>query len=194
MNIFVLGLPKSGRTTLANEIVKTEKFQYIDSSAWIKSSFRKKQDGENSEQYEEAYYQFFINKIKLDSEISYSNTQNVIKLCEDVQFVIDNLVGPKDFIQLFNPNKDLVVFLNRLDYDAEYKDYQSIGISVMRDYCFWLASAGMLPKNHWIEYNFKIPGEASDAIKTLGSKNTVYLIKNYDKVISHFKELLIKVS
>jgi adenylate kinase family enzyme len=191
MNIFILGLPKSGRTTLANEIVKNGEFLYIDTSSWIKSSFRIKRDDESQDLYDEDYYQFYINKIKVDSELSYRNTQNIIDICDKYKIVIDNLIGPKDFIQLFDYNKDIVIFLNRIDYSAEYKDFQSIGLSVMRDYCYWLAAAGLLPKSNWIEYNFRIPGEDDDHIKILGNKNSVYLVKSLNKVISHFKEKLI---
>jgi hypothetical protein len=84
----------------------------------------------------------------------------------------------------------MVVFLNRTDNAEEFKDSESIAVSVMRDYCFWMSAASLLPKDRWLEYNFKIPGDDSDFIKKLGSKNSVFLAKSLTKAISHLKESL----
>lgn len=193
MNIFIVGLPKSGKTTLSKALSKDGTYQHIDSSSWIKSTFRDKREDEHIEQYEEAYCQFFINRMKIDPHLCIKNIEDTMASYSNSKFIIDGLVGPKDFIQLFDYSKDVVIFLNRIDGDVEYKDYQSIGISVMRDYCFWLAAAGLLAKSKWIEYNFRIPGELDDHVKVLGSKNTVYLVKSLDKVISHFQERLLNL-
>jgi hypothetical protein len=88
--------------------------------------------------------------------------------------------------------EDFIVFLNRTNNEVDLKDYENIGVSVMRDYCFWLSSANNLDKNNWFEYNFNIPGEESDWVKSLGHKNSVFIVKSINKVISHLKERLLK--
>ncbi|MGH7239415.1 MAG: hypothetical protein ACREHG_05025, partial [Candidatus Saccharimonadales bacterium] len=74
--------------------------------------------------------------------------------------------------------------------EREYKDHENIGTSVIRDYCFWMSVAGLLNKERWLEYNFRIPGENSDHIKVMGAQNSVFIVKSIAKVISHLTERL----
>ena len=106
-------------------------------------------------------------------------------------FIIDGINSPHDIIKLFDYNNDYIIFLNRTDNEHEYKDHENIGISVIRDYCYWMAASNFLPKERWLEFNFKINGEESDFVKTLGSKNTVYLVKNFNKIIELIHKLVL---
>ncbi len=189
MNIFIIGLPKSGKTTVAEALCKNSKFEYIDSVSWIKVTFRPQKENEHDQQYEESFHQYLVNRLKIDPMLGSKNIQATMASYDySFEFVIDGVISPKDFIHLFNYNEDIVVFLNRVNNEDSCRDYQNIAVSVIRDYCFWMASIGLLEKKRWIEYNFKIPGEESDDIKILGSKNSVYLVKSLNKVISHLKE------
>src|SRR5271155_5522130 len=91
---------------------------------------------------------------------------------------------------MFEYRQVVVIFLNRTDIEAEFKDHENIGISVMRDYCFWMASAGLLLKHRWLEFNFKIPGVEGDFVKELGSKNSVFIVRGIDRVLALIKEKL----
>jgi adenylate kinase family enzyme len=196
MKIFVIGMPESGRTTVAKELCQLKNHLYIDASSWTKSTFRDQLPNEHDQQYQDELHYWINNRIKLDPNLIISNVNNSINgynwesKSSDLVFVIDGISSPRDFISLFDFNKDLVVFLNRTGNQSEYKDYESIGVSVMRDYCFWLASADLISKENWHEYNFSIPGEDSDWIKPLGHKNSVFIVKSINRVISHLKEKL----
>jgi hypothetical protein len=192
MKVFIIGLPDSGRTTVAQAVCQEGAYQYANASSWLSCLFRERKSGEHIQQYQEEYHQYLSNRIKLDPDICINNVVDSIKCNSkpDSNFVIDGVMSPRDFTYLFDINKDIVIFLNRLDNLEEYKDSDGIAVSVIRDYCFWLASAGFLSKERWIEYNFKIPGEDSSFAKELGSKNKVFLVKSINKVISHLKEML----
>lgn len=192
MNIFVVGMPESGRTTVSKALCKLDEYRYIDASSWIKASFRDQKAGEHPEQYHDEYHTWLTNRMKINPRLIVDNIYDSMDAYgkEPHNFVIDGLVSPKDFTQLFDYNQDVVVFLDRTNNTAEYKDYENIGVSVTRDYCFWMSSAGLLPKERWLEYKFQIPGEDSDFIKTLGSKNSVYIVKSINNVISHLQEKL----
>lgn len=198
MKIFVVGMPKSGRTTVSKALCQSDTYRYIDATSWVRSTFRELKPGEHPQQYEDDYHQWFTSRLKLNHRLITDNIYDSIdaygKGAEDTHhFVIDGLSSPKDFMHLFDYNKDVVVFLNRTGNPEEYKDYENIGVSVMRDYCFWLSSAELLPKTRWFEYNFSIPGEESDWVKQLGHKNSVFIVKSINKVISHLKELLLNL-
>lgn len=192
MKIFIVGVPFSGRTTVAKALCQEEGYQYIDASAWLKHTFRDRKEGEHIQQYQDDYHQYLTNRIKLNPWICIDNVYDTIKSYENVKprIVIDSISSPKDFVHLFNINEDIVIFLNRTDNAEEFKDSESISVTVIRDYCFWLSSAGLLNKERWIEINFKIPGEEHSVVKTLGSKNTIYLTKSISKGIEVLKQLL----
>jgi hypothetical protein len=150
---------------------------------------------ENDNQFSEEYHSYLINRLKENPDIITNNicdSISSIKKLNDSKYnwIIDGIFNPRDFCRLFDYNTDVVVFLNRTDGEPDAKDYEAIGVSVMRDYCFWLSSANMLPKSRWLEYNFKIPGEKSDSMKVLGSKNTVYIFKSIENVIDHLADYI----
>lgn len=192
MKIFIVGMPGSGRTTVAKSICNNAKYVYIDAITWLKNTFREQAKGEHIQQFQDEYHQYLSSRLSLNPNLIIDNVNDNISSRDwnGMNIVIDGLTSPRDFVQLFNINEDIVVFLNRTDNAEEFKDSESIGVSVIRDYCFWMSSANLLSKERWIEYNFKIPGESSDFIKELGSKNYVFIARNIDRVISHLKERL----
>lgn len=196
MNIYVIGMPGSGRSTISKAICNGGDYKYIDATAWIKSKFRDKNMGEHQNQYLDDYHQWLSDQIKSDPSIFidkiYKDMTNEWESDrkENINFIIDGLYNPKDFSHLFNYNKDIVIFLNRTDNETEYKDYENIGVSVIRDYCYWMSAAGFITKQHWLEYNFKINEAPSDHIKSLGSKNSVFIIKSISNVIKHLENKL----
>lgn len=190
MKIFLCGLPKSGRTTVANAFVESHGFQYIDAVSWIRFSFRKINKGEHLHQYEDEYQHFFSKKMNANPWLVTDYVYEMMKVVDNKEsiFVIDGITSPRDFATLFDYRQDVIVFLNRTDNNFEYREHENIGISVIRDYCFWLSAAGLLNKKRWLEFNFKIPGEDSDHIKVMGAQNSVFIVKSINKVIYHLSE------
>lgn len=188
MNIYICGLPNSGRTTVAKAIAEKIGGQCIDVMEWLKSSFRDRKHQETQFQYEEAYHHFLSIRREINPNVVISNVRDLLTVYVGSHAVIDGIASPKDFTDLFDYRHDIVIFLNRTDNSVEYRDHENIGVSVMRDYCFWLSSAGLLRKERWLEYNFQIPGEPSEQVKTLGSKNSVFIIKSINQVIIHVME------
>ena len=194
MKIFVVGMPQSGRTTVTKALCHADNYRYIDAHSWVRSTFREKMVGEKTELYEDEFHSWFTNRLKINPQLITDNIQNSINAYgpedDKLTYVIDGIFSPRDFTKMFDYNKDMIIFLNRISNNAEYKDYENIGVSVMRDYCFWLSSADLLPKERWLEYNFSIPGEDSEWVKQLGHKNSVFIVKSIKRVISHIKEKL----
>lgn len=194
MKIFIIGLPQSGRTTIAKAVAEHFKARHIDAMSWVRSTFRSRKHDEHVQRYEDDYDHFLSIRRTVNPWFITSHVYDLLKShAEDKIFVIDGIASPRDFAELFDYRHDVVVFVNRTDGGVEVKDHESIGVSVIRDYCFWMSSADLLAKNRWLEYNFKIPGEEVDFVKELGSKNTVFIIKSISKTISHLLERLEKV-
>ena len=176
-------------------------YKYIDAVSCIKCTFRKPGSQEKIQSFQDEYHEYLIDRLRINPQLITDNIQESMKTAANLNvknWVIDGIFNPRDFSQLFNYNEDIIIFLNRIDSLEAARDYETIGISVMRDYCFWLASAALLDKGKWMEYNFKMnpifrKGEDMDSVKTLGSKNTVYIVKSFDRVISHMKEQLSRI-
>lgn len=187
MKIFILGLNKSGRTTVAKALISDDIY-YISAVDWLSATFRDPNKGEKLEDFQYEYNEYYVNRLKLNAYLCVDNIYDIMETNKTVDhFVIDGVMNPKDFLHLFDYNKDVVVFLNRIDNMTNGKDYEGIGINVMRDYCLWLATMGFLSKERWVEYNYRIPGEESDFIKTLGAKNSVTITKSINKAIEDLK-------
>lgn len=194
MRIFVLGLPNSGRTTVAKSIAENDDSYYISAVDWLMATFRSPHKGEKPEDFQNEYVEYLVNRLKINPYLIVDNIFDIMDTSKSSNhFIIDGLSNPKDFIHLFDYNKDVVVFLNRIDNMTNGKDYEGISINVMRDYCLWLATMGFLDKNRWLEYNYKIPGEESDFTKTLGAKNVVTITKSINKAIEDLKGKLWKL-
>lgn len=190
MKIFIIGLPKSGRTTVSKSLTESG-FDYIDPVSWIKHTFRDQDPKESLSRYEEAYEEYLIARLKNDPELYIDNINGIMEASNEKNFVIDGLSNPRDIIHLFDYNTDLIVFLNRMDNEAEFKDEQNIAHSVIRDYCFWLASAKLIDKSKWLEFNFTIPGDPNNPlIRKLGTHNTVIIVKSIDRVTSYLKDIV----
>jgi adenylate kinase family enzyme len=187
MKIFIIGLPKSGRTTVAQAIAERHGWNYIDAMSWVRSTFREPKAGEHPHQFEDDYQLYLTKRMQINPWFVTDNIYEMMKVPgnEDATFVIDGVASPKDFTALFDYRQDIVVFLNRTDNEHEYRDHENIGTSVIRDYCFWMSAAGLISKDRWMEYNFRIPGENSDHVKVMGAQNSVFIVKSINKVISH---------
>jgi|ERR1035437_559332 adenylate kinase family enzyme len=191
MKIFLIGISQSGRTTVANALCENNSFQLIDALDCMQFSFRERLPKEHPQKFQEEYQLALSLKTKENPNHCIDSVKNIMNNYPDKKYlIIDNITSPRDFAHLFNINEDIVIFLNRVDNEAEYKDCDSIAVSVMRDYCFWMSSCNYLNRERWLEFNFRIPGEDSDATKMLGSRNSIYIVKNINKVILHLRELI----
>jgi hypothetical protein len=166
----------------------------VDGIRWVKQTYRPKRDNEHTEQYNDAYHQYFVSRLLGDVDFCIRNIKDTILYNSSSHYVIDGMVSPRDFALLFDYTQDFVVFLNRTDNeDIQMQDYEKIGVSVMRDYCFWMSSAGLLSRDRWYEYNFKMVGGPTDRFKAMGSKNSVFVTSSIDKVIEHLRETLLSL-
>lgn len=195
MKIFIIGIPYSGRTTVAKALTEDGRYQYIDASSWVKSTFRDQEPSEHIQKYLESYHEYLTKRIQANPLFVVNNVLESISTYKDQNntFIIDGINSPKDLIHLFDINKDIIIFLNRTDNSEEFKDSESISVSVIRDYCYWMSTAGLLPPNRWIEYNFKIPGDGAEYnfVKKMGTKNSVFITRSIRNTITHLKQSLL---
>lgn len=193
MNVYIIGEHLSGKTTVARALAEEPNYHYISGSGWLESTFRFPYPKENPFEFQEELFKFKVNRLIVDPYIVSDNILDIMNAVDSDHYVVDGLVNPKDFIHLFDYNEDVIVFLNRTDSPEDSKNYESIAINVIRDYCLYLATVGLLPREKWLEYNFKIPGEESDFVKQLGKHNLVTITRSINRAILHLKGELCKL-
>lgn len=195
MKVFILGLNKSGRTTVAKALAEESSFYYVSAIDWLKTTFRQPYKQESLNEFQADFLKYTINRVKLNPSIISDNIKDIIHINNEKKiFIIDDILNPNDLVSLFDFKNDIIVFLNRIDNMTNAKDYEGISINVMRDYCLWLATVGLLDKEQWLEYNFKIPGEESEFTKTIGTKNTITITKCINRAIKDIKDRLCKLN
>lgn len=191
MKIFLIGLSKSGRTTIANSLAEIEGNYYISAMDWLRSTFRSRQDKEDHLDYERSFAEYLSERIKVNPYLIADNIEQIIKSCPSKNYIIDGLSNPQNFTKLFDYNQDMIIVLNRLDNDVDSTDQDNIALNVIRDYCYWLSSMNLLPKDSWVEYNFRTNStDDSPHVKKMGNRNVVFIVKSIKSVIEHLKGLL----
>lgn len=189
MKIFIVGYPQSGYFEVAQALSCDPKMSYVDGLNWVKHTFRSIGETEHIEQYHDAYHQYFVDRLASDPDLCLRNITETIACASSEHFVISGIASPRDFASLFDYTQDYIVFLNRTDgEEVQIKDYEKIGVSVIRDYCFWMSSASLLPKERWLEYNYKMSGTDMERFKKMGSKNSVFIVGSLERVIAHLQE------
>lgn len=191
MKVFILGLNKSGKTTVAQALSEHASAHYISAYDWLKSTFRPRHEQEDADDYDREQIKFVADRLRQNPQLCVDNVNDVMRVTKHADvFIIDGVLSPRDFAQLFDYNIDIAIFLNRTDNPEVTKDYEGVSINVMRDYCLWLVTMGLLSKDRWLEFNYRLPGEESDFVKTLGNRNTVTIVKSINKAIDLIKRVI----
>lgn len=198
MKVFILGLSQCGKTTVAKALAQSPDAFCISASAWLKSNFREQALKEDQEDFEKERNEFLSTALKRHSDLIIDSIETTMSMHSDFnpklkKFIIDGITSPRDFMKLFDYNTDVAIFLNRVDNPSEINDHDGIGQNVIRDYCLWFSTMGLLPKDRWTEYNYRMPGEESEFVKELSSRNLVTITKNINKAIEIMRARLWKI-
>lgn len=187
--IFILGLSHSGRTTISKALSNVNNY-YISAFDKFKLHFRSKIINEHVSDYEREFQLYLASLCQYNPFVISQSIEDEIAHNLHDKYIIDGLLNPLNFIKIFNPSIDKVVFLNRIDSNVESSDQDNIALITIRDYCSWLSSVNLLSKDNWIEYNFRIDTKESGYLRSLGTRNTVHIVKSIDCVKDHLIKLI----
>ena len=80
MKVFILGLAKSGRTTLAKSLADTSSIRYISAVDWVMATFRDRKDNEDLQDYEKAELDYISGRLTINPELFVDNIKDIIKV------------------------------------------------------------------------------------------------------------------
>lgn len=149
MKIFIIGISKTGKSTLSTYLSNKYNLEHIQSSLSIRNSFEyKESDFNNKQEFIEAITQYSIelnqkvpNFISTYIKNNYDLTKNVI---------IEGIRNPNNFFDLFNINEDKVIFLDYLNNEVKQTKFED-GIDVIKNYLNWNLELNIIPQNR-IQY------------------------------------------
>ena len=140
MKIFVIGNSGVGKTPLSKEIENRYGFKYISASRKIKTLIPSKiltLKKIDRKKYTNEITAFSLSLLRKDPFIII----NDLRMEDNV--VIDGIRNPRDFINLFNPNKDKVVFVSKEKTEIKSTIFEK-GIIVIKEYIKWLEENNLL--------------------------------------------------
>jgi hypothetical protein len=139
-NIFIIGKTKSAKSALADWIeTKYPEFCRVQASEWIKAEC----PWESYQLLEDSYPEY----VKFLSHLSAKRLKENPDACidyikrkyriENGMYAIEGIRNPRDFMSLFDPERDMVLFLSNPghEFDGNFDD----GIEVIKGYVEWLA-------------------------------------------------------
>lgn len=149
MKIFIIGISKTGKSTLSIYLSNKYNLEHIQSSLSIRNSFEyKESDFNNKQDFINAITQYSIelnqkvpNFISTYIKNNYDLTKNII---------IEGIRNPNNFFDLFNINEDKVIFLDYLNNEVKQTKFEN-GINIIKDYLNWNLELNIIQKNR-IQY------------------------------------------
>ncbi|TSC82432.1 MAG: hypothetical protein G01um101419_588 [Parcubacteria group bacterium Gr01-1014_19] len=141
MKIFVIGMSNSGKTTLAKKIAELYGLECLSASEWVRTASPEFADGPKSDDQVAAMTEFTIATLKKNPKITVDFLNDKYDLTKS--YVIEGVRNPGDFIRLFNPVTDYVVFITNNNNALKATLFEE-GIGVIRKYLDYLSSNGLL--------------------------------------------------
>lgn len=152
MKIFVIGQSGTGKTPFAKLVGEQLGMKAISASEWL----NKLSDGKRMNTKQE--------HIDVLTEITLRELRENQDACGDFiranhdltqPLIIEGCRNPRDFVQLFDPMHDVVIFLNRESNPYHTTPFE-MGILVIDSYVNWTAGIGLLDKEKRVCYAYKI--------------------------------------
>jgi hypothetical protein len=129
--IFILGASQSGKTTLAKKLVSKLKCLHISAGAWARALC----DSDNRDSLEESSSQEL--RCNPDYAINWINACSSKVNDNDHDIVIEGIRNPRDFHSLWNPNRDVCIFILNGNGDSEYKGFDFGVLAIEESVAWW---------------------------------------------------------
>ena len=144
MNVFIIGTSCTGKTPFAKKISKRLNLKHISASEYFRTSFNEKGSGKD---FIESITEYSKKKLQKNYRV------NIDYIGSVENSVVEGIRNPIDFSNLFNFNKDKVVFLEYENQECGKTAFEN-GIEIIKEICLWSTDMGILPKENIKVYSY----------------------------------------
>lgn len=153
MNIFVLGMTKTGKTTVADRIAQKMGYERVSGSTWVKNRYVVPPGMVvGSPEYLQGITAYSCEALASNPDACVDFIRANHNVSEGF-LVIEGLRNPRDFTLLFRPNEDLLILLNYPDNPVVPSEFERHGVRAIRDIAEWMVTTGMLNPDRVLKIN-----------------------------------------
>jgi hypothetical protein len=148
-NIYILGTSRSGKTPVAKMLTDKLGMQWIGGSEWVREEYKEKHA--TRKEFIAGITKYSVERLREEPDVCVKYITSKYDLSQPS--VIDGERNPYDFIQLFNPTKDKVVYLDFVNNFLEPTIFED-GIKVIDKYLRWNIDNGLMDEGQYKRYEF----------------------------------------
>lgn len=146
-NIFVIGLSKVGKTPLSDQLAKPFGLTRVSGSEWIRSTFVPTNSGNALAEITAASQK----RLQENPDVCVGFITKKYNIVERGGFVIEGLRNPRDFVLLFRPERDFVLFVTHPNNTLAPTAFETQGVDVIRSAVSWMTQNSLLDASRVIE-------------------------------------------
>ncbi|MEZ4402987.1 MAG: hypothetical protein R3B06_23395 [Kofleriaceae bacterium] len=143
MKIFVLGASATGKTPMATALAAALGLAHVRASAWVRERFPGRAAGADAgsrQAFVEAITAFATRRLVDDPWVSAVALRDAVAASGPC--VIEGIRNPLDFVHLYDPRRDVTVWLEHLASELSPTAFER-GLDVIASYLDWQAAAGL---------------------------------------------------
>jgi hypothetical protein len=150
MSLFVLGRSRTGKTPFAAQVALALGCPHLMASEWVRKRFPPARFPDR-QSLVDALTRFAVEELKRDPRacIDYIRTHHDLGRFN----VIEGVRNPHDFVHLFDPRRDAVVFLEHTANELRPTAFEG-GLGVIETYLDYLRDAGLLSRPDVFVYRY----------------------------------------
>lgn len=129
MKIFIIGYSRSGKTTLAELMAKELGVKYCSASGWLHQMFDVMAlcaKDETKQEYIERLTALSLDTLQTDPDVCIRYVR------KSQATIIEGIRNPRDFLELFDPITDVVIYCNRYDVQDAATNFEADGLSAIK--------------------------------------------------------------
>lgn len=154
-NVFVVGHSASGKTTFARALcAKARHLGYVSAGAWAVDGFATSMgvapEAVAKDRYRAEITGFARVKLAADPDVAVRAVKQEMMAQQNLCFVIDGLRNPRDFMLLFNPCIDGIVFVDSTGAPA-VDAWEETGMRAIRATVEFMLASGIIVREQMLE-------------------------------------------
>lgn len=146
MNIFILGVSQTGKSTTSKYLSEKYNLTHIQASIMVRNTFKfKESDFKTKQEFIEAItkYSIELNRVSPNPVSDYIIDNYILD-----NVIIEGIRNPNNFHKLFNIKEDIVIYLDYLNNPVSKTSFEK-GLDNIIGYLEWNCEMGILPKERF---------------------------------------------